>query len=151
MKELGKTPETKILSIKSRQANKYFAKKMNLKLGEQIYKIKRLRLANGVPMMLERTYLPEKYLPHLTLSMLEEKPLYNIIEQDYKHKIKLAEEEIYASIARNTDSNYLEIVEGTAVLNLVRTTYNTHDEIIEFTLSVARADKFRYQVIHSRN
>lgn len=71
MKELGKKPETKILSIKLKKANKYFAQKMGLKLGEQIYKIKRLRLANGVPMMLERTYLPVKHLQGLTLGMLE--------------------------------------------------------------------------------
>ena len=37
------------------------------------------------------------------------------------------------------------------MLDLERVTYNTHNEIIEYTLSVARADQFKYKVFHYRN
>ncbi len=60
MKSLGKHPETKILLYRVVEASKYFADKLNVPLGEKLIKIKRLRLADGVPMMLERTYLPLK-------------------------------------------------------------------------------------------
>ena len=45
----------------------------------------------------------------------------------------------------------LDISEGAPVLDLVRTTYNVHNEIVEYTLSVARADQFKYKVMHQRN
>ena len=53
-------------------------------------------------------------------------------------------------MARSSDAHLLDISEGAPVLDLVRTTYNTSNEIIEYTLSVARADQFKYKVYHQR-
>ena len=50
-----------------------------------------------------------------------------------------------------TDAHLLEIVEGSPVLDLVRTTYNESNEVVEYTLSVARADQFKYKVYHQRS
>ena len=73
------------------------------------------------------------------------------VEQDFQQKIRVAEEEFYASIARPTDAHLLGIVEGSPVLDLVRTTYNESNEVVEYTLSVARADQFKYKVYHQRS
>ena len=150
MKSLGKNPETKILLYRVVEAKKYFADKLNVALGDKLIKIKRLRLADGVPMMLERTYLPLKLFLSLTEEHLAEKPLYDIFSEDYGQVVKMAEEKFYAGVARINDSEYLDIHEGTAVLNLVRTTYNAKNEIIEYTLSVARGDQFKYKTVHLR-
>lgn len=151
MKALGKQPKTVILEFETIEANKYFASKLQVSLGEPLYKMKRLRLADDEPMMLERTYLPVKKFWHLSQKLLETKPLYDLFSQDFQQVVHIAEEEFYASIVRNKDMSYLEIAEGSAVLNLVRTTYNINNEVIEYTLSVARADQFHYQVRHIRN
>lgn len=151
MKALGKQPKTVILEFETIEANKYFASKLQVSIGEPLYKMKRLRLADDEPMMLERTYLPVKKFWHLTQKLLETKPLYDLFSQDFQQVVHIAEEEFYASIVRNKDMSYLEIAEGSAVLNLVRTTYNINNEVIEYTLSVARADQFHYQVRHIRN
>lgn len=128
------------------EANKYFANKLQVSLGEPLYKIKRLRLANDEPMMLERTYLPVKKFWNLTIDLLETKPLYDLFAQDYDQTIHIADEEFYASIVRNKDMQYLAIEKNAAVLNITRTTYNIQNEVIEYTLSVARADQFRYKI-----
>lgn len=150
-KALGKTPKTVILEFETIEANKYFANKLQVSLGDPLYKMKRLRLADDEPMMLERTYLPVKKFWHLTQSLLESKPLYDLFSQDYQQLVHIADEEFYASIVRNKDTSYLNIEEGSAVLNLVRTTYNINNEVIEYTLSVARSDQFHYQIRHIRN
>lgn len=151
MKALGKQPKTVILEFETIEANKYFASKLQVSIGEPLYKMKRLRLADDEPMMLERTYLPVKKFWNLSQKLLETKPLYDLFSQDFQQVVHIAEEEFYASIVRNKDMSYLEIAEGSAVLNLVRTTYNINNEVIEYTLSVARADQFHYQVRHIRN
>ena len=76
--------------------------------------------------------------------------MYDIIEKDFHEKISVAEEEFFASIARPADARLLGISEGAPVLDLIRTTYNTSNEIVEYTLSVARADQFKYRVQHRR-
>ena len=54
------------------EATKYFATQLQVSIGEPIYKLKRLRLADGQPMMIERSYLPVKRFMHLTSEMIEQ-------------------------------------------------------------------------------
>lgn len=151
MRDMGRDPLTTILEFSEVEADKNLVEHMNVRLGERLFKIKRLRSADAMPMMVERTYLPARKFLTLRRPMLEQKPLYDVIEQDFNEKINVAEEEFFASIARPADAHMLDISEGAPVLDLVRTTYNVHNEIVEYTLSVARADQFKYKVMHQRN
>ena len=113
--------------------------------------MRRLRLADDVPMMVERTYLPERLFAGLTRAELAAHSLYDVMEQTYHEKIRQADEEFYASIARGSDAADLGIAEGAPVLELVRTTYNVKNMVVEYTHSVARADQFKYKVTHLRS
>lgn len=148
MLSMGKKPETRVLSFEKVEASKFFAKHLQVTIGTPLLKIKRLRLADGEPMMLERTYLPFQLFSSLTADMVESKPLYDIVAQDYKQVIKMAHEEFFASIVRFNEADILDIPKESPVLHLTRTTYNAKNQIIEFTLSVARADQFKYKVTH---
>ncbi len=151
MREMGRDPKTTILEFAEMEADKNLSEHMGVRLGEKLFKLKRLRSADGMPMMVERTYLPLRKFITLKRPLLEQKPLYEVIEVDYQEKIRVAEEEFFASIARPADARLLDIGEGAPVLDLVRTTYNARNEIVEYTLSVARADQFKYKVFHYRN
>lgn len=150
MRALGREPETTILEFCEMEADKNLAEHMNLHIGDKVFKLKRLRSADNMPMMVERTYLPVRKFLSLKRPMLEHRALYDVIEQDYHEKIRVAEEEFFASIARPADAHLLDIGEGSPVLDLVRTTYDVGNEIVEYTLSVARADQFKYKVYHQR-
>ena len=151
MRQLGRVPKTHTLSFRVIEADKYLANRMGVDLGETLYAIKRLRCADGSPMMVERTYLPAVKFMSLTEEDLKQHALYSIMEDKYNVVISLAEEEFQASIAGIDDARLLDIAEGSAVLHLKRTTYDSTNEIIEFTISVARADQFVYKVSHVRS
>lgn len=150
MRSMGRVPQTTILEFSEMEADKNLSEHMGVRIGDRLFKLKRLRSADGMPMMVERSYLPVRKFLSLKRPMLEHKPLYDVIEQDYHEKIRVAEEEFFASIARPADAHLLDISEGSPVLDLVRTTYNEGNEIVEYTLSVARADQFKYKVYHHR-
>ena len=151
MRSLGRSPRTVILDFKALEATKSVAERLRLRLGEAVFRMRRLRLADEIPMMVEQTYLPASEFAGLTKALVAAKPLYDLMEQDYHEKIKLAEEEFYASIARGSDAAELGIAEGSPVLALVRTTYNVKNMVVEYTHSVARADQFTYKVTHVRS
>ncbi len=151
MKSLGRHPETRILSFEKMEADKFIAQRLNLPLGEAVFKLSRLRIADREPLMIEDSYLPVKFFLSLDDQLLRSKPLYDLFSEDFKQTVRLADEELYASIASKDDAKQLMIPEGAPVLHLVRQTYNMKNEIIEFTLSVARADQFHYQIRHIRN
>lgn len=150
MKKIGKVPRTSILSFKLVKASDYIAQHLQLSQGEEVFEVERLRLADEVPMMLERTYVPASLFPALTAIRMREKPLYEIFLEDYGQTIRLAEEEFYASIALDNEAKILGIPSNSPVLHLVRKTYNDKNRIIEFTFSIARADQFRYKITHQR-
>lgn len=151
MQALGRTPKTSILAFEKRAATKQLAECLNVSLGEAIFKIKRLRLADDVPLMVERSYLPAKLFLGLDLSLLESKPLYDVFLEDFEQHVQVAEEEFYASIVYAKDAELLHICDGAPILHLKRTTFNTKNEIIEYTDSVARADQFHYKIRHVRS
>ncbi len=151
MKKIGKRPQTRVLSFEQEGADKRLARALQLSLGESVFKVSRLRLADNEPLMVETSYLPVKTFISLTQEQLEQKPLYDIFSEDFEQKIRLADEEFYASIATEEDAEVLEIHLGAPVLHLVRTTYNMKNEVIEYTISVAKADQFHYKVRHLRN
>lgn len=150
MREMGRDPSTTILEFAEIDADKNQAEKMRVRMGDKLFKIERLRCADGMPMMVERTYMPVRKFMSLNRTMLEHASLYTVIEQVFHEKIRVAEEEFFASIARPADAHLLGIGEGAPVLDLVRTTYDVGNEIIEYTLSVARADQFKYKIFHFR-
>ncbi len=149
MISLGKEPKTQIISFERREANSFFARNLQVELGSQIIKLKRLRIADEIPMMLERTYLPVEHFSLMTKSMLVEHSLYEVFEQNFNERINYADEYFLAGITSGEDSKYLNLKEGSPCLNLRRQTFNQNNQIIEFTLSVARSDQFAYHIRHN--
>ena len=150
MNELGRNPKTKILSFEVLESSKYFAQNLGITPGEKMIKIMRLRLADDLPMMLERTYLPMNAFAGITKDMVSKKPLYEIFRNNYGELIKIADEEFSAGIVSYEEAEILEVPVDSACLKLLRTTYNSDNRVIEFTLSVARSDKFVYKIRHIR-
>lgn len=151
MREAAREPRTDVLAFGRVEATAGVARSLGLRLGEWVFELERLRSADDVPMMVERTYLPVRPFLSLSTEMLATAPLYELMEGEFGQTIRVAEEEFCASLARPQDAALLGIAVGSPVLDLTRTTYNTANEAIEYTLSVARADRFRYKVSHWRS
>ena len=151
MKKLWKVPQTKILSFRLIEAPESIAQQMQIKPGDLIFEIERLRIANDIAMMIERSYVPHALFEGLTEEMLSMRSLYELFQVEFSQTIRLADEEFYASIALDNEAELLGISSGSPVLHLLRKTYNTKNIVIEYTFSIARADQFRYKITHQRN
>lgn len=150
MHRLGRNPQTKVLEFGLVPAAKHASSMLRLHLGTKVFKLRRLRLADGIPMMLERSHLPASEFVSLSEHEVATKPLYDIVEKDYHQKIRFADEEFRASTARREEAELLGIPEGSPVLKLSRITFNDKNVAIEYTHSVARADQFKYKIVHRR-
>lgn len=148
MKKLGKEPKTDIVSFERLNAIPYVAENLGLQANDDVYKLRRMRSADGLKMMYETTFIPAYLFPSLTVSQLESMPLYELYPTLYKQDIRYAEEEFYASVAEAKEAERLDIPEGSACLRIFRKTYNQDNKIVEFTLSVARGDQFIYKIRH---
>ncbi len=114
----GKVPTTKMLAFGITDASKRVAEKLGIQVGDKVYRMRRLRIADKVPMIVERTYLPADEFSSLSSEALASQSLYEIVETDYHQKIRVAREEAIASTALMEESRLLGIPEGSAVLKM---------------------------------
>ncbi|WP_059172058.1 GntR family transcriptional regulator [Bacillus sp. FJAT-27445] len=142
----GMKPGNQLLSFRKVQASKSIALNLAVKENEPIFEIKRIRLADGLPMALETTYIPEHLGPGL-IEKLTVASIYSYIEDVLGLTILDATQEIEAAAAGIEEASHLGIKEGAPILLIVRTSRLADGTPFEYVKSAFRAD--RYKFIHN--
>lgn len=145
MKKAGRKPKSEVIGFEIRESGEKLASIFNQSNDDLAYKITRIRKADDIPMMYEVTYLPFERFNGLSKEKLENNPMYEIFSSDYNVRITSAEEVFEPIITSKLESIYLEVEEGSPSLKIERFTYEG-SKIIEYTVGIARGDKFKYRV-----
>ena len=145
MKKIGKKPTSKLLGFEILEVNDNILKKLKLSKNDLVFKISRIRIADNIPMIYEITYLPYERFKGMTKEMLGENPLYDILKNNFQVSITSAEEVIESILLNKVESIYLDTPQEHAGLKIERITFE-HMKAIEYTISIARGDKFKYRV-----
>lgn len=146
MKKLGKTPSSKVIDFEIVEADERIAKKMNMPIGEKVYKFTRLRLADSKPMMLETSYIPYSRFEGISRNDLEQNAMYDIFTKRYNAVFSRAEESFQPVSTREEEAELLKNQPGSPSMMIERTTYE-EDTVIEYTVGIARGDRFKYRVV----
>ena len=144
-KKQGKTPSSKILSFKEKKADEKICKELNINRDDKVYELQRLRLADDEVVMYEKTYLLEKKMQGLSKNILLENPLYDILQNRYNISFTKATERFSVLLADERIAEILTIPQGSPIIRLQRWTY-AGMEIIEYTVSLVRGDRFEFEV-----
>lgn len=148
MTALGRHPRSEIVYLHEQPATEYLSEHLGVDVGTPMYKMKRVRLADGVPLMVERTFMPADRFPRLSAAEIERTSLYATLRDRYGSPVIDASESFYASLMPDKDAELLGVPLGSPSLNIKRTSISLNREVIEYTLSVGRADQFVYTVRH---
>ncbi|PAV31141.1 GntR family transcriptional regulator [Virgibacillus profundi] len=145
MKKMGKTPTTEVLSFKQITVDEHLASKMEVDPYEEAFQVVRLRLADKEALLYETSYLPKKIFPKLKETDLNKRPMYDIFYQDYQVSVTKAIERFAATSVGEAEANHLNMQINQPAMLIRRHAYH-QDQLIEYTVSVARGDKFDYTV-----
>lgn len=145
MIKLGKEPSSQVLSFEEITATAKLARKLGVREHDALYQFTRLRLADQEPIILETTYLPADRFPDLQKAELEQQPMYEIFREKYQMNFSKAKETFKSVMIRNHEAEVLKVSPQTPGMMIERFTYEK-DKIVEYTISIARGDKFEYVV-----
>lgn len=145
LKRTGQKASTKNQSLDLIIPDKNIAAQLNLGPTEKTYKLVRLRLANNEPRIFSTSYLPEKIFPELVIDDLNSKPLYTVMKEKYNQISVMAFEDVEAVCLNSEESKNLAEEVGAPSLKIFRKTINDKNVPVEFTISLARGDKFVYR------
>jgi GntR family transcriptional regulator len=122
------------------------ARQLGLTLGARVYQIRRLRLADDEPLILETVLLPEVRCPGLTRDDLASAPLYTLMTSRYGIPLLRATQSFEPAVADEYEAEILAIEAGAPVLLLHNVTYTDLDQPVVLSKAIMRGDRVRYYV-----
>lgn len=137
----GSTPSSVVLEVGQVPADEQIAAVFGLRVGEPVFLLSRLRLADGVPIAIERSHLRASLFPGIERHDFAEESLYRVLVDDYDVRFDAGEQVIRAGIARTGDAGTLQIAPDSAVLELVRTSV-ADGRVVEWTTSIYPGARF---------
>ncbi len=143
----GMIASSRVLGASLASADEDLAARLQVPLGAEVVKLRRLRLADGLPIAIQLTWLPHRLCPHLLHFDLSSRSLFDILRTEYYLRLARAETNIAAALAGPEESRLLELPAPAAVLISEQTTYLDDGAVIELARSVFCGD--RYQ-LHTR-
>lgn len=147
MKSLGFSPSSIVQGFKIIEANNTFLSAFDFK-GEdkRIYEIIRLRCANGVPLLLETTFIPVYIIPDLKKKDLIQGSLYEIIKQSANVYPEVAEETYETTLIDEQTAGLLKCKVNSCGFYIERRTWDAAGTLYELTQSIIRGDKTKFVV-----
>jgi GntR family transcriptional regulator len=111
-----------------------------------VFRIKRLRLADGIPMMLEERFISLKLCPDIGKRDLEQS-LYDLYERQYGLALTEVNQMLSALSIRDESTMALfQIAEPICALMVDGVTFCGKEVILEMERSIYRGDKYRFSV-----
>ena len=142
---MGYTPGSKFISLKKTSPNSEVKELLDLKNDDKVFLLERLRLANGVIVALDRSYLPAKFIPNFNKKMLVSGSLYQTLQDNYGFRPNHSEEIIEAISVTSDDSNLLHMAPSSPALLVKRVSFYD-DSKVEFNYLIVNSNVFKYRV-----
>jgi len=141
----GLVPSTRVLHFSKEEAGEDLKAILELKGNEKIYNIRRLRLANNIPVGIEEDFIPEKYCPNMDKFDLTGS-LYRLIKEEYSHTINYVDNIIEAARASKEEKQLLNISPAVPVLNITSVIFTESGLRLLYERSVYRSDEYKYNI-----
>ena len=142
MSRRGMTPSSSVLAFARVSANAHLTRELSVQAAESLVYLERLRNADGVPMAVERAWIPERLVPGIADEPAPAS-IYAALSQQYGLVPDWGEDVIEAAVADHELGALLEIKAGSPVLHIERHSY-AGATLLSYSVSVYRAD--RYQI-----
>lgn len=142
MHRRGCKPGTKVMLSDLVPASADIAKMLQVDPGDELARVKRLRLADGEPMSVEESYLVHRYCQGILKHNFATKSMRLTLEQEFNIRLVQAKQTIHAIHAPSDLVNSLSIKSGAALLYIERVTFSQYDLPIEFLRTWYRGDRY---------
>jgi len=140
---LGATPSSILLETCLCAATPELARTLRIAEGDEVVRIKRLRMVDKVPLAVQIAYLPHHLCPNILQHDLAAQSLFRILGREYGLRLVRAEQTVRAVLANSEERELLGLSDPAPVLSTERTTYLDSGEVVEFAQGTFCGDWYR--------
>ncbi|KRC65812.1 hypothetical protein ASE12_14225 [Aeromicrobium sp. Root236] len=128
----GRSPSTKVLLIETLAAQSPITEELNLEPGRKLFHVKRVRYADGQPLVMIYTYLALPDDAHLTREQLEKDGLYNLLHQVCGVELVGGQQRVSVRQATASEATHLGIEAAAPVMVAHRVAFDTQGRGVEY-------------------
>ncbi len=141
----GKVAGAKVLAATRIPASAAAAAALELEEGAEVLDVRRIRLADGKPIVIEHSQFPAALFPGLLDCRLDGS-LYDLLAENYGQRPHRARESLEPVVAGVREAEALEVDEGAPLMLVERTAYSLAGQPLEFARDRFRGDRTKVVV-----
>ncbi len=146
MRARGLRPGSRTLSAQQSAAGVMLASLLEIPPQSNVLHVRRLRLADDIPMALEDLHVPLDVTPGLTGDDLEGRSFYELLAEQFGTPIASGTQTIEPCVLTAQEAADLETEPGSPAFLFERTSRVANGQIVEFVRSLYRGDRYRIMV-----
>jgi GntR family transcriptional regulator len=120
------------------------ASHLRLTKGQRVVKIRRVRLADRVPLSFDETYLPLEIGKKIITNNLKVEPIFSLLERKYDIPLIEAEYQLEAVAAEAEVASALRVKPGSPIFRIERTSYTAGNRPVDYEKLYYRGDLVRF-------
>jgi GntR family transcriptional regulator len=140
----GVVPSTRTIEKTAIYATRALASTLQLRIGEEVYKVVRLRSGRGAPVVLETSFFPASVVPGMLALDLDHQSIYRLMEDRYGAGPVRGEQAIEAVAAEQPEAELLGVPAGSPLIVLERTAWDASERPVEYARDLYRGDRSRF-------
>jgi GntR family transcriptional regulator len=144
MQVLGRNPTARLLDKRTLTADETVARHLALAPGTPVVRFRRVRLADGVAMSFDETYLPRDVGEKVAENDLDAEPIFALLEDKYDTPLVEAEYKLEAAAADPIAAEALQVPTGSPIFLIERTSYTTGNRPVDYERLFYRGDLIRF-------
>jgi GntR family transcriptional regulator len=144
MHALGRKPTARVIGKEIVTADATVASQLALTRGERVVRIRRVRLADGVPLSFDETYLPLELGKKIITNDLKIEPIFSLLERKYNVPLIEAEYKLDAVAADGEVAAALKVKQSSPIFRIERTSYSTGSRPVDYERLHYRGDLVRF-------
>ncbi|HEY4075556.1 MAG TPA: GntR family transcriptional regulator [Rhizomicrobium sp.] len=144
MDALGRHASARLVCKEIVPADETVARQLALVRGTLVVRICRVRLADGMPLSFDETFLPRDLGEKVMTDDLESQPIFTLLEQKYATPLLEAEYKLEAICAEPVVADALQIASGSAIFLIERTSYSEGNRPVDYEKLHYRGDQVRF-------
>jgi GntR family transcriptional regulator len=144
MTAAGRRATARVVSKGVVSASARVAERLQLAKGTKVMQIKRVRLAGGVPISFDETYLPLPLGKQIVRNDLRLHPIFTLLEEGYGVPLVEADYELEAVVATKAVAEALQVRAGAPIFQIERTSMTTGNRPVDYEVLSYRGDLVRF-------
>lgn len=149
MAELGLEAHSKVLEISTKVITEHAPEPLRQKIGTPCLHLVRLRFGGSEPIGIQSAMIPTELCPGLETVDFSQNSLYEVLATKYRLLIAAIHHTVSATVADELQAGLLQIAKGAPLLVVNTTAFLEDHEVIEYSTSYYRADKYEFSTTHT--